>query len=93
MLHSYSPTKTLAYCSLAFDCKIQIYLFLNLSFTALFPVEYSSYESLVWHTRVFYLIVLNEHIVDWNIQTRLSGECPRIHGQGFSQGEIKGGGV
>ena len=43
-------------------------------------VEYSSYDSLVWHTRVFYLVVLIEHIVDWNIQTRLSGERPRIHG-------------
>ena len=46
----------------------------------MFQVEYSSYESLVWHTRVFYLLVLIEHIVDWNIQTRISGERTRIHG-------------
>ena len=32
------------------------------------------------HTLVFYLVVLIEHIFDWNIQTRLSGERPRIHG-------------
>ena len=70
---SYSLSRTLSNCSPAFDCK-------NLSFTALFHVEYSSYDSLVWHTRVFYLVVLIEHIVDWNIQTRLSGERPRIHG-------------
>ena len=25
-------------------------------------------------------LVLIEHIVDWNIQTKLSGEHPRIHG-------------
>ena len=75
-----SLTKTLSYCSPAFDCKIRKYLFPNLSFAALFHVEYSSYDSLVWHTRVFYLAVLIEHIIDWNIQTRLSGECPRIHG-------------
>ena len=67
---SYSLTKTLSYCSLAFDCKIRIY-----------HVEYSSYDSLAWHTpRVFYLVVLIEHIVDWNIQTKLSEERPRIHG-------------
>ena len=54
--------------------------FPNLSFAALFQVEYSSYDSLAWHTRVFYLVVLIEHIVDWNIHTRLSGERPRIHG-------------
>ena len=77
---SYSPTKTLSYCSLAFDCKIQIYLCPNLTFATLFHVMYSLYDSLVWHTRVFYLVVLIEHIVDWNIQTRLSGERPRIHG-------------
>ena len=75
-------SRTLSYCSPAFDCKIRIYLglFPNLSFAALFHVEYSSYESLAWHTRVFYLVVLIEHMVDWNIQTRLSGERPRIHG-------------
>ena len=56
------------------------YLFPNLSFAALFHVEYSSYDSLVWHTRVFYLVVMIEHIVDWNIPTRLSGERPIIHG-------------
>ena len=77
---SYSLSRTLSYCSPAFDCKIRIYLFPNLSFTALFQVEYSSYESLVWHTRVFYLVILIEHMVDWNIQTKLSGERPRIHG-------------
>ena len=77
---SYSLTKTLSYCSPAFDCKIRIYLFPNLSFAALFHVEYSSYDSLVWHTRVFYLVVFIEHIVDWNIQTRLSGQRPIIHG-------------
>ena len=77
---SYSLTKTLSYCSPAFDCKIRIYLFPNLSFAALFQVEYSSYDSLVWYTQVFYLVVLIEHIVDWNIKTRFSGERPRIHG-------------
>ena len=77
---SYSLSRTLSYSSPAFDCKIRIYLFPNLSFAALFHVEYSSYDSLVWHTRVFYLVVLIEHIIDWNIQTRLSGERPRIHG-------------
>ena len=77
---SYSQTKTSSYCSPAFDCKIRIYLFPNLSFAALFHVEYSSCDSLVWHTRVFYLVVLIEHIVDWNIQIRLSGERPIIHG-------------
>ena len=77
---SYSLSRTLSYCSAAFDCNIRIYLFPNLSFAALLQVEYSSYESLVWYTRVFYLVVLIEHIVDWNIQTRLSGERPRIHG-------------
>ena len=77
---SYSLSWTLSYCSPAFDCKIRIYLlFPNLSFAALFRVEYSSYDSLVWHTRVFYLVVLIENIVNWNIQTRLSGERPRIH--------------
>ena len=55
-------------------------LFPNLSFAALFQVEHSSYDSLVWRIRVFYLVVLNEPIVDWNIQTRLSGERPIIHG-------------
>ena len=68
---SHSLTKTLSYCSPAFDCKIRIYLLPNLSFAALFHVEYNSYDSLVWHTRVFYLVVLIEHIFDWNIQTRL----------------------
>ena len=77
---SYSLTKTSSYCSPAFDCKICIYFLLNMSFATLFQVEYISYDSLVWHTRVFYLVVLIEHIVDWNIQTRLSGECPRIYG-------------
>ena len=77
---SYSLTKTSSYCSPAFDCKIRIYLCPNLSFAALFQVEYSSYDSLVWHIRVIYLVVLIEHIVNWNIQTRLSGERPRIHG-------------
>ena len=77
---SYSLSRTLSYCSPAFDCKIRIYLFPNLIFAALFQVEYSSYDSLVCHTRAFYLVVLIEHMVDWNIQTRLSGECPRIHG-------------
>ena len=61
------------------DCKIRIYLFPNLSFAALFHVEYSSYDSPVWHTQVFYLIILIEHIIKWNIQTKLSGERPRIH--------------
>ena len=32
-----------------------VYWFPNMSFAALFQVEYSSYNSLVWHTRVFYL--------------------------------------
>ena len=77
---SYSLSRTLSYCSPAFDCKIRIYLFPNLSFAALSHVEYSTYDSPVWHTRVFYLVVLIEHIVDWNIQTMLSGERPRIHG-------------
>ena len=77
---SYSLTKTLSYCSPAFDRIIRIYLCPNLSFAALFHVEYSSYDSLVWHTRVLYLVVLIEHIVDWIILTRLSGERPRIHG-------------
>ena len=74
------PVKDLSYCSPAFDCKIRIYLFPNLSFVALFHVEYNSYDSLVWHTRVFYLVLFIEHMVDLNIQTRLSGERPRIHG-------------
>ena len=42
---SYSLTQTLSYCNLAFDFKIRIYLFPNLSFTALFYVDYSSYDS------------------------------------------------
>ena len=71
---SYSLSSTLSYCSPPFDCKIRIYLFPNLSFAALFQVEYSSL------TRVFYLVVLIEYMVDWNIQTRLSGERTRIHG-------------
>ena len=79
-LRSYCLSRTLSYCSPVFDCKIRIYLFPNLSLTALFQVEYSSYDSLVWHTRVFYLVVLIEHIVDWIIQTRFSVERPRIHG-------------
>ena len=77
---SYSLSRTLSYSSLVFDCKIRIYLFPNLSFAALFQIEYHSYDSLVWHTRVFHLVVLIEHIVDWNIQPMLSGERPRIHG-------------
>ena len=77
---SNSMSRTLSYCSPTFDCKIRIYLFPNLNFAALFHVEYSSYDSLVRHTRVFYLVVLIEHIVDWSIQTRLSGKRPRIHG-------------
>ena len=75
-----SLTRTSSNCSPAIDCKVQIYLFQNVSFAALFHIEYSSYESLVWHTRVFYLIVLIEHIINWNIQTRFSGEHPKIHG-------------
>ena len=74
---SYSLSRTLSYCSPAFHCKIRI---ANMSFAALFQVECSSYDSLVWHTLVFYLVVLIEHMVDWNIQTRLSGERPRKHG-------------
>ena len=87
---SYSQKKTLSYCSPVFDCKIRIYLFPNLSFAALFHVEYSSYDSLVWYTRVFYLVVLIEHIVDWNIQSRLSGERPIIHGVRLSVAYSKG---
>ena len=77
---SYSLTKTSYYCSPAFYCKIRIYLFPNFSFATWFQDEHSSYESLVRHTRVFYLVVLIEHFVNCHIQTRLSGERPRIHG-------------
>ena len=47
---SYSLSRTLSYCSPAFDYKIRIYLSPNLSFAALFHIKYDSCDNLVWHT-------------------------------------------